>query len=226
MPKGFTAIIYKDFALEKRSGTLLIPLLAQSILVVSILGLGVTTFIIDERTLRFLFHPLIWAILLLNASILVTRIIEVDFRAGLTAAFQVLQKPLWAYFLARWLTIFILLFISHVASSLILAMFLKVPIFSWLPSYLILSLLTISAYSAVAALLGSISARQSNRFILLPLISLPLLFPLFFAVLELSLSISIGTGLLGAGGWLSMIIALTAGYIVLGVLLIDNVVQE
>lgn len=226
MLSSLKAIIYKDATLELKSGAHLVPLIAQSILLVTFLGLGSGSFLSDERTLSLLFHPIIWAILILCGALTINRVFESDLKAGTTRGFLLYGAPLYTFYLAKCLFCTVIISLSHIISSLLLSILLNVSLTDFFFDYIILSILVITAYSGITTLLASITLNHSNRFMILPLISLPLLFPLFFSVLEVSLSISIGNGLAGAGGWLSLIIALAATYLILGILLIDSVVKE
>ncbi|MCI5066062.1 heme exporter protein CcmB [bacterium] len=222
----FFGILQKDLRSEFRSGVQIFPLLTLSILLSTFLGLGVTESIGDREQLIALFHPLVWGIFLVSGAVNIMRTFESDREAQTLRALFLFQRSLVEFYLAKVSFIFLLCLGNHLISTLFLAALLDIPLWEWMSSYLILSIVVTFAYSALAALIGGVMIQQAHRAVLFPLTFLPLLFPLFFAVAEISTSLSAGTGVLGAGNWFSLVIALGTLYLVGGVTLFESAARE
>lgn len=224
--REFETLLKKDFFIEMRTGYQFLPFVTVSILLASFLGLGASSFVSDRALLAFLFHPLAWSIFLLSGAMTLIRVFESDREASTVRVLRVLNRSMTSYYLAKIIFLSVLFTVNHLIASFFLAGFLQVSLSNWIWSYLAITLIVSLSYSALGAFLGGFISQHSHRHILQPLVFLPLLFPLFFAVLEVSGSIAAGTGLLGAGNWLSLIVGLGTLYLLVGINLFDAVVRE
>jgi ABC-type transport system involved in cytochrome c biogenesis permease component len=219
-------LLRKDLQLELRSGAQILPLLTVSILLVSFLALGIGALVTEEEIRRELFHPILWSVFIVTGSMSLLRVFEADRGAKTLSACFVFDVSATAFYLSKVLFVSILLFGNTVFSSLLLAALLDVSLLShWYSLLVLLGIVTIG-YSALGCFLAGLVLEHQHRQILFPLILLPLLFPLFFGVIEVSLVIFTASGLLSVGGWFSLIIALTTTYLLIGVSLFEIVARN
>jgi ABC-type transport system involved in cytochrome c biogenesis permease component len=224
--KALLAILFKDLRIEFRTGSQALPFMSLSLILVTLFGLGVGSFITDHALREYLFHPIVWSIFLVTGSVTIMRIFESDREAHTVQALFLFGLSPLSYYFAKVLFLVLLLLGNQLLSSLLLSSLLRVPLISSFGGFSILTVLVSVGYAALGAFLGGFFVQYHQRYILFPLVFLPLLFPLFFAVLEVSFSIASGAGALAEGGWLSLIVALMTTYLVLGVLLFEVVVRE
>lgn len=219
-------LLQKDLQLEFRSGAQILPLLTVSVLLVSFLALGIGALVTEEELRRELFHPILWSVFILTGSMSLLRVFEADRGAKTLSACHVFDISATAFYLSKVFFVSILLFGNTVFSSLLLAALLDVSLLPHWNSLLILLGIVTIGYSALGCFLAGLVLEHQHRQILFPLILLPLLFPLFFGVIEISLVIFTAGGLLSVGGWLSLVIALATTYLLIGVSLFEVVVRN
>lgn len=220
------SLLRKDLQLEFRSGAQILPLLTVSILLVAFLGLGIGALVTEGEMRRELFHPILWSIFIVTGSMSLLRVFEGDRGAKTLSACFVFDISATAFYLSKVLFVSILLFGNTVFSSLLLGALLDVSLLPhWHSLFILLGVVTIG-YSALGCFLAGLVLEHQHRQILFPLILLPLLFPLFFGVIEVSLVIFTVGGMLSVGGWLSLIIALATTYLLIGVSLFEVVVRN
>ncbi|MCB0331608.1 MAG: heme exporter protein CcmB [Bdellovibrionales bacterium] len=224
--KPFLALLVKDLRTELRSGALFLPYLTVTLLLATFLGLGIATFVSDERLRHFLFHPIVWSIFLLSGSISLIRVFESDREAGTLRALTLFNLSPTLFYIAKIVFMVMLLIINHLIAALLVAALLDVPLLPWMRGFFVLSVAVVFVYAALAAFIGGFISAHSQRHILFPLVFLPLLFPLFFAVLEVSFSMAAGAGIFGAASWFALIVGLGTVYLVVGILLFDVAVRD
>ncbi|NBW40596.1 hypothetical protein EBR25_06250 [bacterium] len=220
------ALFKKDLQLELRSGAQLFPLLTVSVLLVVFFALGIGALVHDQELRRELYHPILWSIFILTGSMSFLRVFESDREAKMLSGCFVFGISPTSFYLSKVIFITGLLFGNTLFSAVLLAALLDVSLSEhWQSLILLLGLVTVG-YSALGSFLTGLILEHQHRQILFPLIFLPLLFPLFFAVIEISLVIFTAGGLLSVGGWLSLLIGLATVYLLLGVLLFEVVTKN
>lgn len=144
--------------------------------------------------------------------------------AGLEGLLLAGVSPVQIY-LAKVFSSSCLVCIGQVTAIVALSVLLNVSVLSVLPALVLVTLLTVFGYTALAALFAAMTGTARMRQMLLPLILLPLLFPLFIAATELTAAVIDGSFDL-TSPWLSVLIGLDVIYLVLGVNLFEFVVRD
>ncbi|MCB0320216.1 MAG: heme exporter protein CcmB [Bdellovibrionales bacterium] len=220
------ALLWKDVRCEMRNGSILLPLVAQTILVVSLLGLGVAGFVGSAERLRALFHPIVWSVFLLSGALALLRVFESDRKAGVLQSCFIYEKDVVWVFLEKVIFLAGLLLLNHFVAATFLSMMFDVSIASILPEFCVLSILVTTGYSALGALVGAMLFQHALRNVLIPAVFLPLLFPFVLAVTEISVVLAESGSLLQAGNWLTLVFALTFFYLICGVLFFESAVRQ
>jgi heme exporter protein B len=211
-------------------------LLSLAILVAVVISFGVTSVFLDPREREQLFPALVWLAFVLNAAVSLGRSFEYEVEHRAIDGLLVVGVAPEAIFFAKWLVNSVVLVLAHAVGVLALAVLLNVSLVSVLAPFSIVSGVVIAAYSALATLAAALSTTSRLRGALLPLILLPLVFPLFFCAVELTTQLmqqhltlgSVADGeIVGLrGGWFQMLLGLGALYLFLGAMLFDGAVRE
>jgi len=129
-------------------------------------------------------------------------------------------------FLAKNLANYCLILLNFLAVVIFLTIFLNPSYFPSFSPFSLIALLTTFAFSSLSTLLGGISISSRLRHILLPLIMLPLLFPLFFCAIELTSAISQPLKAPLPSVWLLLLIFINLLYLSLGLCLYRHIIRE
>ena len=89
-----------------------------------------------------------------------------------------------------------------------------------------MSVCAIIACSALATILSGMTVASHMRQILLPLLMLPLIFPILFAATELTAQSMSPAGLEYGSPWFSLLIGLDVLYLAVGINLFEFVIRE
>ena len=82
------------------------------------------------------------------------------------------------------------------------------------------------ALAALVVLLVGVAGTSRLRGILVPLLALPLLFPLFFAGVEMTSNVVLSGGLPAGSVWPSILVCINALYLILGINLFELAIRE
>jgi heme exporter protein B len=219
-------LLSKDLKAEVRSKELLTLFALLAFLLSLLCVFGLNAAFVDPVVTRKLFPTMVWLVFLFSATLALTRLYESELEHMGYEGLLLLGVPAYALYLSKFFVVLILSSFSHLICSMSLAVLLNVQIGSILPEYLLLSGLVIVAYAGLAVLVAGMSATSRIKGMLLPLILLPLLFPVFFAALELSSEL-LAKGKLPLGSfWLSLLVCLDFLYLALGCTLFESVIRD
>jgi ABC-type transport system involved in cytochrome c biogenesis permease component len=212
--------------LEWRAKELLVSYIALSILLSVLISFGVSSAMVSSQTLTRTFPAFFWITFLFVSSIASARAYYQDSEHGALEALLNSGFSPASLFLAKLLTLTVGSTFCCTLICGLLALFLQISIAPIVVGMALLILLVSLCYSALATLISGIATTSSLNAVLLPIMLLPLIFPLFFAALELTHSL-ISSGHLQTGGWwFTLLLILTTVYIGLGSVLFEYVVKE
>jgi heme exporter protein B len=118
------------------------------------------------------------------------------------------------------------MFAAQLLNIILLSVLLKIWVWDVFLALSAVAFLVVVAYAALSSLLAGIAVQARLKGLLLPLILLPLIFPLFFAALELSSALLIGGSFAWSSFWFKLLLLLDLLYLLLGLNLFEYVVKE
>jgi ABC-type transport system involved in cytochrome c biogenesis permease component len=120
----------------------------------------------------------------------------------------------------------LLFFINFCLLTFVLSVALNVTLVGVIELMLLVGLCASTALAALSVLLGAVASTSKLRGVLMPLLALPLLFPLFFAGVELTTELVLRGAIEPASVWISLLVVINALYLVLGVNLFEVAVRD
>ncbi len=224
--KKFLALLSKDFMLELRHKETISLLLCLALLLSLIVSLALNNVFLSSQKSLLLFLPMLWVISVFTGTLSIGRSYEFEIENSALEGVVLSGLPPSLIFLSKTITNFGFTLLAHLLAFYALSAFLDVLVEWSFSQFLLLSILVLIAFSALATILAALSIASRLRSMLLPLILLPLAFPVFFCALEL------GMGLMDRGEldfnsfWFSFLIALDLFYLAVGSLLFRFVIRE
>ncbi len=220
-------LLFRNYLrLEARLGETLILMVLLSVIVSVILSVGVSSSFLDGASKQKLFPALIWVVFVVCATVSIGRSYEYELEHRALDGLLVNGVSPITIFLSKSLISVMLLVIAQGVSICTLGVLMNVEFFSDALSIGVISILVILAYAPLATLLSAIAMTSRLRQVLLPLILIPLIFPLFFAAVELTASVTHSHTLDLSSAWLSLLIGLDVVYLTLGINLFEYVIRE
>lgn len=224
--KKFWALLCKDLVLELRHKETLSLLLCLSLLLSLIVSLALNNVFISSHQAMILFAPMLWIVSVFSATLSIGRSYEFEIENIALESLILSGVEPALVFLSKTLSNMGLTLIAHLLAYFALAAFLDLQIAWNFWHFVMLSLLVLLAYSALATLLAALSISSRMRSMLLPLLLLPLAFPVFFCALELSVNLQDLGRLDFNSFWLSFLLVLDLFYLSCGCLLFRYVIRE
>lgn len=219
-------LIGKEIRLEWRGKEFLTLLVCNSIVISILVGAGVSSSVIDARTTTKVFPMLLWTVFLLSGTSAVSRTSESELEghgfeglllAGVTGAQMYLAKV--AVTAALFLLNFLLLLT-------LLSATLDQKLLEYAPQLVAIGAGACLALAALVVLLVGVAGTSRLRGVLVPLLALPLLFPLFFAGVEMTSNVVLYGGLPVGSVWPSILVCINALYVILGINLFELAIRE
>jgi heme exporter protein B len=179
-------LLKKEFTLELRGRELLVLLICSSLMTVILVGAGVSSAVLDQETTRKLYPTLLWIVFLLSTTSASVRAQESELEGrgfeglllvGVTGA-QLYLSKLIVTALLFWFDWSVLVFLLAAVLDQNVS-----PIAQILVGVGFIASLCLAA---LVVLLSALTGTSRIRGVLLPLLTIPLLFPLFFAGIELT----------------------------------------
>lgn len=219
-------MIKKDLLVELRSKRTLAVYLPISILIAASAAAAISTAMLPEALITSIFPGILWLCFVFAGSVSLGKIFEADSENSAMDALILLGVPPWKMFLAKTISTLLVVYPVHLLSSIALSILLNISLYEGAAPYMLVSLLASLAYSALASLLGAMAQSSSLKNMLLPIIMLPLIFPILFCGINLTSDIIGAASLNYESIWLSLLVGLDVLYIVLGINLFEFVVGE
>ncbi len=219
-------LIKKELTIELRSKESLVLIFSLSILFSVLTSFGVSSAFLNPETTAKIFPLLAWLLFLFTATVSIGRTYEYEIEHMAIEGVILSGASLTQVYIAKVVSNFLIMFIAQLFSLILLAILLDLDILSKFLTLTTLSAPVVFAYSALSSLVLAISSTSKLKQMLLPLILLPLLFPLFFAALELTPKV-LSDGVLDVESfWFTLLLSLDLLYLLLGINLYRFVVRE
>jgi len=224
--KIFKALLHKDFAIEFRMKEVMVVGIAMALLMGTIAAAGIGSAFLSQGTITLIFPTLLWISFLFAASLAIARSFEYEFRNGALIGLLLSGASPQLIYLSKLIVNLLSCSLALIALITIMSVLLNVPVLVILPELILISLLVLVGFVAVAVLLVPMSMGSRLKSMLLPILLLPLMFPLFFAGLELSSAIFEGVALDFTSPWVSLLVGFDVVYVAVGVNLFEHVIRE
>lgn len=220
------ALLKKDLAIEFRAKETLSITLGMALLLGTLTAIGVNSAFISIGTVKTIFPTLFVLTFLFSSTLTITRSFEYEYRDNpLQAVIMTGVSPQLIYiskFLVNSLVVLLGLFVTAATLSLLL----NVDLVAFGGSFAFISILMVFGFVGISTLLIPITFASKLRGVILPLLLLPLLFPILFAGLELLAALFDGIPLDISSPWVSLLIGFDVLYVALGMSLFEQVVTE
>ncbi|RMG41044.1 MAG: hypothetical protein D6719_09405 [Candidatus Dadabacteria bacterium] len=224
--KVLFALLKKDLLSELRSRETLVVLFSLSLLLSVILSLGIQSAYLRAGQVEALLPAALWVVFLMAATVSVSRSYDYEQANCALQGLLLAGTSPWKIYISKVVITSIIMLAGQCITLASLGILLNISLFSDLITLIIISFLVIIGYAALSSLLAAMTMTARLRDLLLPLILLPLLFPLFFSALELTADIVVDQNFDPGSVWLSLLIGLDLLYILFGINLYEFVVRE
>ena len=225
--RKFLLLLRKDLFLELRSREMLVLAFALSILLSVIVSAGLANAAIENEAMCRVFPTVLWIVFLFTATLSIERSFEHEREhCALEGLLLLSEVSPASFYLSKLLSNFVFMFLAQIFGLFLLGGLLSVSIFGRSGELLFSSLLVVFGYCSIATLLAAVSFQGRLKGMLLPIILLPLLFPIFFAASEITGELLVANRFDSMSPWLSLIIGLDVLYVFLGINLFGQVVRE
>lgn len=219
-------LVRKEIRLEWRSKELITLLACNATLLAVLVGAGVSSAVLDSPTREKIFPMLLWVVFMLSSTTSVVRFNEQELEgrgfeglllAGVTGAQMFFSKLLVmsACFFANFLLLLGLFALS-----------LDYDISDKLGSLATTGLGASVVLASLLTLLAAVASTSKLKGVLLPIISLPLLFPIFLCGMEMTTELVLGNDLAGGAPWPVILLCAQAVYFVAGINFFEVAVRE
>jgi heme exporter protein B len=202
--RQFLVLLYKEIALEARGKELLVLLGCSSIIVAVLVGAGVSSAVLDSDTTRKVFPMLLWVVFLLTATTASVRANEAELEGRGFEGLLLAGVSGPQLYLSKVCVTALVLWIDWVLLMLLLGAVLDQSLGAVFQSLCFIGMGASLVLAALLVLLSGVTGTSRMRGVLLPLVTLPLLFPLFFAGVELTSACVLQGNCEAAGVWPSV----------------------
>ncbi len=224
--KELVLLLKKDLKIEFRTKEVLILQITMALLLSTVCAVGIEGAFLSAANLTSVFPTLLWIVFLFSATLAVSRSYEYEFNNDAIYGLLSTGVSPAAIFLSKLIGNTVIAIIGQFLVLLTLAALTNVVISPYLLELLIITFLVAIGFAATSTLLIPMTVASRLKSMLLPLILLPLLFPILFAGLELTANLfDKGTFDLGSI-WVSLALGFDVIYVVLGINLFEKVILE
>jgi heme exporter protein B len=226
MKAAFTALLRKDIVSELRTKETVALVICLSLLLAVMVSFGVQSLLLAPNAVRELFPTLIWIIFVFAATVSIGKSFEYERENGALQGILLTGISPVLVYLSKLISNTAVALLGHLWAVLALVVLLDVGVVPLLPAIAVISFLVVLGYSALSTLLAAMTSATRLKNMLLPLVLLPLLFPLFFCAIGITTTIVMEGKIDFESIWISLLIGLDSLYLILGINLFESVVKE
>lgn len=219
-------LIVKELRLECRGRELLTLLASNAVFMAVLIGAGTSSALLDSATTTRIFPMLLWVVFILSTLSAISRSYEHELEGrafeglllrGVTGSQMYLSKVVvnTALFSLNFALLVGVLSIALDQGGRVV----------W-GELLLIGVFSSSALAALVVIIGAMASTSRLRGVLAPLLALPLLFPLFFAGIEMTTEVILRGSIDIEAVWPSLLLVINAVYLVLGFNLFDFAIRD
>ncbi len=227
-------LIQKELAVELRGKEYATLLLCTTIVISALIGVGVSSAMLDASTTKKIYPMLVWIVFLITTTTSSARASEAEldgrgFEGQLLAGVTGAQ-----IYLAKVAVTTVLFFITWIILLIVTGVVLDQHIFSVFASLISLGFGAALTLAALVVLVSGVASTSTLRGVLMPLLTLPLLFPLFFAGVEITTECMLygatnyspdGAAIQTSSIWPGVIVVLCTAFLLVGVNCYESVIK-
>lgn len=224
--KKLAALLRKDLAIEFRTKETLSVTFGMALLLGTLTAIGVNSAFVSMSTVKTIFPTLFILTFLFSSTLTITRSFEYEYRENPLQAVVMTGVSPQLIYLSKFIVNSLVVIVGLLVTSLTLSLLLNVDLIGLGLSFAFVSILMVFGFVGIATLLIPITFASKLRGVILPLLLLPLLFPILFAGLELLAALFDGIPLDVTSPWVSLLIGFDVLYVALGMNLFEQVITE
>ena len=224
--KELLVLLRKDLLVEARRREALATLLFLSVLLGVVIALGIHNSFVQPSVVYKLTPTLFWVVFILTASVSIGKTSEYDQQLRAIDGVLLSGVSYPTIFVAKTLSNLIIILVGQVVAFFSFALLLNVDVSVIFGEFMVVALGVVIAYSSLVTLLSGITSSSRLRSLLLPLIALPLMFPLFFCAVEICGELFANRKVAWDSVWVSLLLGLDVMYFVLGLNLYEYVIRD
>lgn len=219
-------LIKKDLKQEVRGKESLVFIAALSLVLACVVALGINSAMINDSAATRLFPSLLWVIFIFTATLTISRSLDNELEHMALEGLLMLGISPCAIFLSKLFSTASIMAAGLILSAASLGILLNIPVLQYFTGLSVIGAFVVFAYSALATIAVGIASTSKVKSLMIPLILIPLLFPLFLAATELTAALYADGKVSFDSFWLSLLAALNVVYIVIGANLYEFVIKE
>lgn len=219
-------LIQKEFRLEWRGREMIALLVCNALFMAILVGAGASSAMLDATTTKKIYPTLLWVVFILSTLSSVTRSYEQELEGRAFEGLLLNSVTGPQMYLSKAVVSSLLFFINFCLLMFVLSVALNVSLVGVVKLMLFVGFGASTALAGLIVLLGAVASTSKLRGVLMPLLALPLLFPLFFAGVELTTELVLRGAIEPASVWGSLLVVINAVYLVLGVNLFEVAVRD
>jgi ABC-type transport system involved in cytochrome c biogenesis permease component len=219
-------LIQKEWRLEWRSKELFTLLACNAVLFSVLVGAGVSSAVLDVATAEKIYPMLLWVVFMLSSTTSVTRFNEQELEGRGFEGLLLSGVSGAQMYLAKVVVMTLFFSVSFVLLVLLLALSLDKDVSGILGSLCIVGIGASSALASLLALLAAVASTSKLKGILLPIISLPVLFPVFLCGMEMTMELVLNGALNEGTPWPIILLCAETLYMVAGINLFEMAIKE
>jgi ABC-type transport system involved in cytochrome c biogenesis permease component len=219
-------LIQKEWRLEWRSKELFTLLACNAVLFSVLVGAGVSSAVLDVATAEKIYPMLLWVVFMLSSTTSVTRFNEQELEGRGFEGLLLSGVSGAQMYLAKVVIMTLFFSVSFVLLVLLLALSLDKDVSGILGSLCVVGIGASSALASLLALLTAVASTSKLKGILLPIISLPVLFPVFLCGMEMTTELVLNGALNEGTPWPIILLCAETLYMVAGINLFEMAIKE
>jgi len=224
--RGALALILKEAKLELRGRETLTLLFCNALLASALVGIGTSSAFLDRTNTAKIFPMMLWVVFLLSVTMSVVRAYEQELEHRGFEGLLLVGATGAQMYVAKLLVSTVLFFAHFAVLMMVLAVALNQELQAQILPLCGVGCLASLALAALTVLLSAVAGTSRLRGVLLPLLALPLLFPVFFAGSEMTAQLVINGGLDASSPWPAILVCTSALFTVLGINLFEHAVRD
>jgi ABC-type transport system involved in cytochrome c biogenesis permease component len=224
--RGFVVLLKKELTLEARGKELCTLLLCNSLLIAILVGAGVSSAMLDVETTRKLFPMLLWIVFLLTATAASVRASESELEGRGFEGLLLVGVTGPQLYTAKVCVVSALFFLDWIVLVFLVGAALDQDVARVWMSMAAIGAGASVVLAALVVLLSAVTSTSRLRGVLLPLVTIPLLFPLFFAGVEMTTSCILYGAIEGGSVWPSVMLLTATVFLLVGVNTYELAIRE
>lgn len=219
-------LVCKEWRLEWRSKELFTLLACNAVLFSVLVGAGVSSAVLDAATSEKIYPMLLWVVFMLSATTSVTRFNEQELEGRGFEGLLLSGVSGAQMYLAKVVIMTLFFSVSFIFLALLLGLALDKDISGIFSSLCLVGCGASIALASLLALLAAVASTSKLKGILLPLISIPVLFPVFLCGMEMTTELVLNGGLAEGSPWPLVLLCGETLYVLAGINLFEVAVRE